>query len=679
MNKILTTYLKLFFIITFINNACYAQEIIKIEDKYPIIPTPKEIDFQGGEISFNSINIKGTSFFNERSYLESFFSNKGINNSAEGLKIVFKKSSNLNEISDETYGLIINDGIYISAASQKGAYYAIQTLKQIFRINQGEGILPVLKIKDWPVFQIRGFLHDTGRNFQSIEQLKDQIEVLAQYKYNVFHWHLTDDPGWRLESKLYPQLQSEAYTSRNKGKYYTQAEFKDIISFCKERNITVIPEFDIPGHSKAFRGAMGYDSMNNKNALKVLLDLFDELCSLASPEEMPYIHIGTDEVRNKEEYVSDDFILKIIERIKQNNRDVIVWEKGVSVKEDTSSINQLWAMHEPRKGHRFIDSRANYINHLDPLAGMVRLFFQQPCRQPQGDSLALGGVLCAWPDNRVAKEEDILMQNPIYPSILFYSDAIWNGRKENNKEYWAKLPSIKTKEYEGFKAFEKKVLFHRDSFFKNKSFPYIKQSETYWNVIGPFNHQGDFSKKFPIEDTLKNNYKINGDKYQWSNPIAGGTIHFKHFFGFPALTEKGSGTYYAVTEIFSPNDRVQDFWIGFQGWSRSGGRRGGPFPNQGQWHTTQSKIWVNNNEIDPPSWKQPNVKEKSDEIPFIDEDYFYRAPTKIHLNKGWNKIVLKVPHGGNSWKWMFTCVPINFKNNNISEVSELKFRPIFNR
>ena len=93
-------------------------------------------------------------------------------------------------------------------------------------------------------------------------------------------------------------------------------------------------------------------------------------------------------------------------------------------------------------------------------------------------------------------------------------------------------------------------------------------------------------------------------------PVAGGTLHFKHFFDFPALTNEKTGTYYAYTEIYSPNNRVQDFWVGFHGWSRSG-RRGGPFPNQGQWHTTNPKIWINNVEIKPPVWKQPNLGSKN--------------------------------------------------------------------
>ncbi|WP_291868918.1 family 20 glycosylhydrolase [Maribacter sp.] len=660
-------------------NHSYSQSVIDLEEKYPIIPTAQEIKYDESEVVFKDINIIKSDFIDETNKLRRFFQKNGIKQSSKGLKIQIIKKNIPVHNANEAYKLIIDAEIKIWAETEKGAYYAIKTLQQIFRKEDKKGVFPKLKMTDWPAFKIRGFMHDTGRNFQSIPQLKDQIEVLSQYKYNVFHWHLTDDPGWRLESKLYPQLQSRVATFRGKGKFYTQEDFKDILAFCKARHITVIPEFDIPGHSKAFRSAMAFKSMKDEKALSVLLDLFNELCSLASAEEMPYIHIGTDEVRNKEEYVSKDFIQEIMNLVKKNNRELIVWKEGIEVKEDTMSINQLWAQHEPREGHRFIDSRANYINHLDPFAGMVRLFFQQPCRQAKSDSLALGGVLCAWPDNNVAMERDILKQNPIYSSIVFYADAIWKGRKKNYLQYWAKLPTSEKKEFKAFQNFEKKVITHRDLFFKGKEFPYVKQTNIMWNVIGPFNHKGDVLKKFPVEDILKESYHVNGKEYKWSKPRAGGTFYFKHFFDFPTLTKEKTGTFYAYSEIYSPTNQKQDFWIGFQGWSRSGGRRGGPFPNQGQWHTTNPKIWVNDTQIAPPVWKQPNLGSKTDEIPFIDEDYFYRTPTKVNLKKGWNKVLLKIPHGGNSWKWTFTCVPVSVKKEQVSEVNELKFRTVFNQ
>lgn len=650
------------------------EEMVSVADAYPIIPTPQILEYGTSKIIFENVSVGSDVFKAEEKLLIDFLKDKNIGVAKDGLKIKLIKETGKNIENEEAYTLQIDSVVTLTASTEKGVFYGIQTLKQVFRKKGVKGVFPKLKITDWPAFKIRGFMHDTGRNFQSVGQLKEQIDVLSNYKMNVFHWHLTDNPGWRLESKKYPQLQSDKATSRKKGKFYSQEDFKDILTYCKERHITVIPEFDIPGHTAAFRRAFDLETMNDKSVQPILLDLFDELMELAPAEEMPYIHIGTDEVRHKEEYVDPIVILEIMNRIRQNEREVIVWKEGIVVPEDTTSINQLWAQFERRKGHGFIDSRSNYINHLDPFAGMARLFFQQPTRQVHGDDLALGGVLCAWPDNKIDDERNILKQNPIYPSIVFYADAIWKGRKKDYPEYWAKLPPKESVEFLQFQAFEKKVLTHRNMFFNKKEFPYVKQTGVEWEIIGPFDHKGDFSTTFGVEKEFKESYDLENKTYTWNGPYVGATIHLKHFFGFPSITEEKSGTFYARTQIFSPEDREQDFWVGFHGWSRAGGRRGGPTPKLGQWHTTEPKIWVNGLAIAPPNWKQPNLGVKTPEIPLLDEDYFYREPTKIALKRGWNTFLLKIPHGGASWKWMFTCIPVIIEDGNISEVPDLIYK-----
>lgn len=644
------------------------------EKAYPIVPVPKHIEFGSGTVVFDGFHIKSNDFSKETGrLLQDFLERKRVGHDARGLGIKLKKNASIGP-NDEAYTLLIDSTVTISAPSQEGAYHAIATLKQLFRKVDGNGHFPSLDIKDWPSFAIRGFMHDTGRNFQSVAQLKEQIEVLANYKYNIFHWHLTDNPGWRLESRKYPQLQSDRAFSRDVGQYYTQEDFKEILAFCKERNITVIPELDIPGHTEAFRRAFGFRKMNNPQVLDILLDLFDELMSLANADEMPYIHIGTDEVRNRAEEVPKEFLETIARHIQGNNRKIISWKEGIELDGDIVTIQQLWAQHPPTSGNRFIDSRANYINHLDPFSGMVRLFFQQPGRQNEGDDLALGGILCAWPDNDVFEERDILRQNPIYPSIVFYADAIWNGRQDYDQLYWTTLPEAGSQGYRAFQRLEEKVIRHRDLFFDDKEFPYVSQTNVPWQVIGPFDHGGDVSKSFPVETGIKEKYFMDGDEFSWHGPYFGGTIHFKHFFGFPSITDAKRGTFYAATQVYSPDVREQDFWIGFHGWSRSGGRRGGPFPEQGEWHHTEPKIWVNGKLIAPPKWKQPGFKVTSDELPFIDEDYFYREPTKIPLQKGWNNIVLKIPFDEPSWKWMFTCMPILKTQQGVREAKGLKYR-----
>jgi hypothetical protein len=652
-----------------------AQTSDEIKKSFPIIPSPKQMIYRGGTVSFESIFWSDTSDRRLSDGLNRFFKDRAIPLDSEGLEIHLVHS----DLKDSSaYQLEIAENVTIKAGHSYGFWYGLQSLFQLFRKDHsGRGILPKVVIYDAPSFGIRGFMHDTGRNYQSLEQLKEQIEILALYKYNVFHWHLTDNPAWRLESKLYPFLTDEENFTRNKGAFYTQKEFLEIVQFCKDRFITVIPEFDIPGHTEAFRRAFGIDQMKEPQTLEVLKNLFSELMDLVDPADMPYIHIGTDEVRNDSEWVPNYFLEEVVQMINDSGRKAIVWRRGMEFSSDSDGlIHQLWANYPAVDGYSFIDSRSNYINHLDPLAGVPRLFFQQPCRQKMGDSLALGGILCAWPDNAVGDEMDILRQNPIYPALVFYSDAIWSGRERDYPEYWAQLPLYGTTEWRQFADFENDIILHRDLFFQGKPFPYVKQQNLVWSLIGPFDHQGILTAGFQPEKEILPNYTVGDTSFQWSNGHVGGTIHLNHFFGFPSVTDIKIGTYYAATQIYSEEAKIQSFWIGFQGWSRSG-RRGGPTAAIGEWHKTKPKVWVNQKEIHPPNWRQPRLGEDTSEIPFVDEDYFYRVPTQVPLKKGWNAVLLKIPNDSSSWKWMFTLIPVEENNQSIKEASSIQFNPRF--
>lgn len=124
-----------------------------------------------------------------------------------------------------------------------------------------------------------------------MEELKREIEVLSRYKMNVFHWHLTENQAWRLESKIFPMLNDSCNMSRMPGKYYTIEEAKELVRFCKEHNVLLIPEVDMPGHSAAFIRAFRHD-MQSKEGMAILKLLMDEVCEVF--EEVPYLHIGTD-------------------------------------------------------------------------------------------------------------------------------------------------------------------------------------------------------------------------------------------------------------------------------------------------------------------------------------------------------------------------------------------------
>lgn len=554
---------------------------------------------------------------------------------------------------------ISSNGIDITADTSTGIFHAAETMRQLMMSTSGRVAFPYTTIRDWPAFPIRGFMLDTGRNYQSPALIKEQIEVMARYKLNVFHLHFTDNPGWRLESKVHPKATDAGSMSRTPGKFYTQQEFRDLVKFCSDRHITLIPEMDMPGHSEAFRKALGITSMNPPASRKILKDLLTELASLATPEEMPYIHIGTDEIRESAEKVDSTFLPEMSAHIRSLGREVIGWHKGLEDRGDDKRITQLWGRANPLPENPFIDSRSTYINHMDPFEIVSTFLFQQPCGKPHGDARALGSILCSWPDIRIENERDQLKQNPVYPGMITFAESLWRGVEADDHEaYRANLPPIGTPEYSRFVEFETRLLDHKQRYFTGKEFPYFKQSDLRWRIIGPFPHGGDVTREFPVENELSNTYQVDGRVFKWmGREFGAATVYLKHFFGFGAPVKEVDGTCYALTHIWSPEAREMPAWVGFHTWSTSD-RRGAPTAAQGEWDSSQPWIRVNSRIIPPPRWTNPSLPASSNETPFTDENYSYRDPCVISLKQGWNEVLLKIPHRKNDWKWMFTFIPV---------------------
>ena len=167
----------------------------------------------------------------------------------------------------ESYQLkVTGDGITITAPTEAGVFYGIQSLRKSLPVAIGAEIaLPAVEIKDAPRFAYRGAHFDTSRHFFTVDEVKTYIDMMALHNMNRFHWHITEDQGWRLEIKKYPKLteigskRTETVIGRNSGEYdgkpyggfYTQEEAKEIVAYAAERYITVIPEIDLPGHMQA--------------------------------------------------------------------------------------------------------------------------------------------------------------------------------------------------------------------------------------------------------------------------------------------------------------------------------------------------------------------------------------------------------------------------------------------
>ena len=233
--------------------------------------------------------------------------------------------------------------------------WARQTLSQL---QDKEGRVPDVEIHDWSAYPFRGFMHDTGRNFQTLEMLKETVDLMSFYKINYFHWHLTDNPAWRIECKVYPQLTDPQYQrpGRDCGKFYTYDEIRELITYAKERGITVMPEIDMPGHSAYFRNAFGF-SMDSEEGMKVLEKCIEEFCNEIPVSMCPYLHIGSDEV-----YIADPKgFMQFTENLcRKHNRIAMAWDPGLP--SDSTTIRQIWNTAagsyaaQTKKGGKYVES-----------------------------------------------------------------------------------------------------------------------------------------------------------------------------------------------------------------------------------------------------------------------------------------------------------------------------------
>lgn len=230
------------------------------------------------------------------------------------------------------------NGIEISAATETGEYYALQTLSQLIRSEKGRATIQLVEIQDWPAYPIRGYMIDVGRNFQSMDVLKEQLDIMARYKMNVFHWHLTDGPAWRIESHKYPELTASEnhLASRDPGRHYSYEEIRELINYAHDRKITVIPEIDMPGHSESFRKALGF-AMESEEGIQALENILEEFFQETPKELIPMVHIGSDEVRIAN---AEEFIDRMVSFVEKNDRKAIIWSPGLIAK--NSVIRQTW-------------------------------------------------------------------------------------------------------------------------------------------------------------------------------------------------------------------------------------------------------------------------------------------------------------------------------------------------
>jgi hexosaminidase len=296
----------------------------------PIIPTPVTYVIVDGKIDLTEhISLKTANLSeNLRDYLiDELLNSFAISAQTDSLKglVEFKKIANTPK---DFYSINIAEKITITYSSDASCFYAINSFLQLFQFEEDHYVIQKAFLQDFPNFQWRGLHLDVSRHFFGVDEVKRYIDLMTLYKFNVLHWHLTDDQGWRIEIKKYPKLTEigafrdstlighynyfpHKFEKKKVGGFYTQAEIKEMVQYAQDRFITVVPEIEMPGHARAALAAYPEYSCTGKQlpvasewgvfdeifcskpeTIDFLKDILEEVLTLFPSE---YIHIGGDE------------------------------------------------------------------------------------------------------------------------------------------------------------------------------------------------------------------------------------------------------------------------------------------------------------------------------------------------------------------------------------------------
>lgn len=305
--------------------------------------------------------------------------------------IYINQSDSLELNAPEAYQIYITqDSVILNSNTAEGAFRGIQTIRQLIPETSSDSLatnriwtIPTGKIIDNPQFEYRGSMLDVARHFFSVEDVKKYIDLLAYYKYNVLHLHLTDDQGWRIEIKSWPLLTEVGGSTEvggEAGGFYTQEDYKEIVAYAADRHMVIVPEVDMPGHTNA--ASVSYPIFNGngikpelyegtqvgkstfatrKDTLYSFLD--DVVGEIAAITPGPYFHIGGDEshVTKKKDYIY--FVERVEKIVMKHGKRMIGWDEIGQANVDSTSISQFWAgkknaMSAVAKGMKIIMSPA---------------------------------------------------------------------------------------------------------------------------------------------------------------------------------------------------------------------------------------------------------------------------------------------------------------------------------
>src|SRR3984885_9296495 len=367
---------------------------------------------------------------------------------------------------DESYVLDVSSGVAkLAAPNSLGAMRGLQTFLQLVEVTSDGYAVPAVHIEDSPRFPWRGLSVDVSRHFISMPVLKRNVDAMAAVKMNVLHMHLSDDQGFRLESKEFPKL----HELGSDGMYYTQTEMRELIAYAGDRGIRVVPEFDMPGHSTAW--LVGYPELASgpgpyqierrwgifdpamdptRESTYKLLDKFITEMTNIFPDR--YFHIGGDEVNGKQwdanpkihefmqahnlksnQELQQYFTVRVEKIVSKHHKFMVGWDEILTPGMPKDVVIQSWRGQESlaeaaKQGYRGILSSGYYLDAIqpaaqhylvDPLSGPGAML------TPAQQKLILGGEACMWEE--FASDESV--ESRIWPRAAAVAERLWSPQQ----------------------------------------------------------------------------------------------------------------------------------------------------------------------------------------------------------------------------------------------------------
>jgi hexosaminidase len=384
---------------------------------------------------------------------------------------------------DESYTLDITpDGASIKAATVDGAMHGLETFAQSIQPGPDGFRASAMHIEDQPRFAWRGLMMDVSRHFMPVETVERNLDAMAAVKLNVLHWHLSDDQGFRVESRLHPRLQQLG----SDGLYYTQAQIRTIVAYARDRGIRIVPEFDIPGHSASW--LPGYPALaSGKGPFEILrnfgislavidptrettyafLDSFIGEMAALFPDK--YFHIGGDEVNPRQWNESPRiqafekahemknahdlqvyFNKRILRIVTKHGKTMIGWDEILHPDLPKATVVHIWRnqaslANAAQQGYRAILSWGYYLDHLspakfhygiDPLGGAAA---QLTAAQAKN---VLGGEACMWAELVDSETVD----SRVWPRAAAIAERLWSPRETTDvASMYARMEAVSRK------------------------------------------------------------------------------------------------------------------------------------------------------------------------------------------------------------------------------------------